>query len=131
MHTRLPRGAALEHGRDHVGGISATISSQAAALSALGPAPDDAALQKVMTFSQMASAEITHLKTIPPPRHPVPNVGTENLISVARASLPFVTEADIGMRELSAAVARVTALYRAGRPVEAQAAAAELPRLRE
>src|SRR5439155_24399689 len=63
--------------------------------------------------------------------HAVPAAGTENLTVIAEASLPLVTEADIGIRELSAGVTRMLDLYRAGKAPEAQAAAVDLPRARD
>ena len=121
MHFRIHRGRALQHWRDHIASVETNVAAQAAALGRLGVAPDGAALQQVSVIGQRITTELTHMRTLPPPRHADPAAGRENLTEVTELSLPRVTEAEIAFRTQAASIAAVLEMYRAGKAADAQA----------
>ncbi len=131
MHSRLHQPRAFEHFRDHVASLQTNVAAQASAIAKLGPAPDAAALQQVSAAGQRVTTEITHMKTLPPPRHPGNiSVGRQNLTGAAEVSLPLVTETEVAYRQASAAAAKLLDAYRAGRTADAQSAIADFTQAR-
>lgn len=127
MHSRLHYGKALQHWRDHVVSLESNLAAQATAVSRLGSAPDQAALQQVTSVGQRIATEFAHLETIPAPTHGgmdpnAPYAGRDNLTAVAELSLPLVTGSDVAYRALNGEVARVLDLYRSDKSVDAQTA---------
>ncbi|HYU19963.1 MAG TPA: adenylate/guanylate cyclase domain-containing protein [Chloroflexota bacterium] len=123
MHFQVHAGRAMQHLLDHALAIQTNLRAQSDALARLASGPDEAALEVVSGLGQKISADLTHLKTIPPPAHPAESVGAigVSLRREAEKRLPEVREADSRFADFNRTASRVVDLYRAGSAAEAQA----------
>ncbi|MBI4506861.1 MAG: HAMP domain-containing protein [Chloroflexi bacterium] len=123
MHLRTHQGRVTQHWLDHALRVQANLRALVEALARLGSARDEAVLQDISTLRQRIIAELTHLKTVPPPAHPAALTGATRSTQVAEAEkrLPSVREVDSRFSDYGRVVARADELYRAGNAAEAQA----------
>ena len=121
MHATVHRGRVTQHWLDHTFQLQANLRVETAALSRLTTAGDEAAFQEVTASGQKIAADLTHLKQVPPPVHPVTTVTAVGLALEARKRLPAVQEVDARFGVFNQAALRVVDLYRDGNAAEAQA----------
>ncbi len=131
MHTRVHRGRATQHWLDHTVHLQENLRAQGEARARLANAPAPAGLQEVSELGQKITAELAHLKAVPPPQHSIGDFGTigASLVREAEKRLPAVREADSRINDLNKATQPVVEFYRAGNRAEAQALLATLPPL--
>ncbi len=123
MHVQTHAGRARQHWLDHALRLQNNLRAQSEAFSRLSTPPNEAALQEVSTLSKRIGAELTHLKTFPPPAHPLGAFGTigSALFKEGKERLPAVREADSRFGDLNRATTRMIELYRGGNSAGAQA----------
>jgi signal transduction histidine kinase/HAMP domain-containing protein len=123
MHFQVHNGRTMHHWLDHALRVQGLVRSQTEALTRLHGTPNDAALQEVSALGQMITAELTHLKAVPPPAHPAESTGAigRRLREEAQKRQPAAQEADSRYAELNQATGRVVEFYRAGNVAETQA----------
>src|SRR3990172_7529021 len=128
MHVQTHAGRARQHWLDHVLRAQNNLRAQSGAFSPLSASPSEAAMQEVSTLSKRIGAELTHLKTFPPPAHPFESVGAIGtaLYRETQKRLPAVREADSRFGDLNRATLRLIELYRGGNSAGAQALLASL-----
>jgi len=128
MHVQTHAGRARQHWLDHVLRAQNNLRAQSGAFSRLSASPSEAAIQEVSTLSKRIGAELTHLKTFPPPAHPFESVGAIGtaLYRETQKRLPAVREADSRFGDLNRATLRLIELYRGGNSAGAQALLASL-----
>ena len=123
MHFQIHIGRVKQHLLDHVLRIQSNHRLLAEALSRLSSLPNDAAIEQVSTLSQRIGAELTHLKTFPPPAHSAESIGAirRQLFKEVEKYLPAIREADSRFGELNRAKAHLIELYKSGSAGEARA----------
>lgn len=122
MHFQIHVGRVRQHLVDHVLRVQSNYRLLVEALS------NEAGIQQVSTLSQQVAAELTHLKTFPPPTHPVESIGPlrRALFKEVEKRLPAIREADIRFADLNKAATRLIELNRSGKAAEARAQMASL-----
>jgi len=128
MHVQTHAGRARQHWLDHALRLQTNLRAQSEAFSRLSTSPNEAALQEVSTLSKRIGAELTHLRTFPPPAHPFESVGAiaTALYRETEKRLPAIREADSRFGALNRATTRLIELYRGGNTDGAQALLASL-----
>jgi class 3 adenylate cyclase len=123
MHFQIHVGRIRQHLLDHVQRVQNNHRILSDALPRLSTFPNDAAIQEVSSTSKLIAAELTHLKTFPPPAHSAESIGAirRQLYKEVERRLPAVRAADSRFSDLNKAETRLIELYRNGNTSEAQA----------
>src|SRR6185369_8776222 len=90
MHFQVHAGRVRQHLLDHVLRVQNNYRLMSEALS------NDSAIQQVVTLNHQIAAELTHLKTFPPPTHPAETIGPlrRQLFKEVEKHLPAIRETD-------------------------------------
>jgi|SoiMethySBSTD1v2_1073268.scaffolds.fasta_scaffold95328_3 class 3 adenylate cyclase/HAMP domain-containing protein len=128
MHFQIHVGRVRQHLLDHVLRVQSNHRLLSEALSRLSTSPNDAAIQQVSTLSQRIAAELTHLKTFPPPAHSADSIGAirRQLFKEVERHLVAFREADSRFGDLNKAKNHLIELYHSGNAAEAQVQMAAL-----
>lgn len=121
MHQNAHEGIAIKHWLDHALQIETSLQTQAAAIALASSEPGEATLGEIASLSQKVTADLRHLKAIPPPPHRELGSVAASLRRKAEKSLPAVREVDSRFGDLNKAVARVIELNKSGNAAEARA----------
>jgi len=117
MHFQVHAGRVRQHLLDHVLRVQNNYRLMSEALS------NDSAIQQVVTLNHQIAAELTHLKTFPPPTHPAETIGPlrRQLFKEVEKHLPAIRETDSRFGDLNKAVAHLIDLRKSGNSTEARA----------
>lgn len=128
MHFQIHEGRIRQHLLDHMLRVQSNYQLLSTVLPQLSTSPNDAAMQQLATLSKGIAAELTHLKTFPPPAHPAESIGAirRQLYKQVEKHLPAVREADKRFGDLNKATTRLIELYRNGNAGEAKTLLASL-----
>jgi class 3 adenylate cyclase/HAMP domain-containing protein len=128
MHFQIHEGRIRQHLLDHMLRVQSNYQLLSEAFPRVSYNPNNAAIQQVTTLTQHIAAELTHLKTFPPPAHSAESIGAirRQLYKQVEKHLPAVREADKRFGELNKAMTRLIELYRNGNAGEAKTLLASL-----
>jgi class 3 adenylate cyclase/HAMP domain-containing protein len=117
MHFQVHAGRVRQHLLDHALRIESNYRFLSEALS------NTAATEQVSTLSKQIAAELSHLKTFPPPIHPAETIGPlrRQLYKEVDKHLPAIREADSRFGDFSKAISRSIEFTKSGSAAEARA----------